>query len=214
MPRLPLLGVFILISLLAACRPSAPSTADDSSAVSPDAAPEPIAEAESALPPLQLFDTTLKGASRATLRGALKQGGMRAKRENDNYWTDTYDPQRVLQGATGFEAGYVDATETFAFAEYTFNSFMDTQQVQRVADLVIQKYGEPTSVDGNVQVGGVAFRWERDDGMGIRVSRGWPSTTTYLSFIDEAAFAAMQMEQEAQAQSQQAEKAREQSQAF
>jgi hypothetical protein len=204
---------------VAACSPSEPTTAGDSSAVESgaktvDAAPEPVAEPESTLPPLQLFDTTLKGAPRTALRTAIKQGGMRAKRENDNFWTDTYDPRGVLQGASAFEVGYVDATETFAFAEYTFSSFMDTQQVQRVADLVTQKYGEPTWVDGNVQVGDVVFRWERDDGMSIRVSRGWPSTTTFLSFVDEEAFSAMQAEQNAQDQAQQAAKAREQSQAF
>jgi hypothetical protein len=63
-------------------------------------------------------------------------------------------------------------------------------------------------------VGDVVFRWERDDGMSIRVSRGWPSTTTFLSFVDEEAFSAMQAEQNAQDQAQQAAKAREQSQAF
>lgn len=187
----------------------APSTAAESVDATHDAAPE-----VSALPPLQLFDTTLKGAARDAFRAAVKQGGMRAKREDTKFWTDTYDPQGVLEGASAFEVGYVDATETFAFAEYTFNSFMDTQQVQRVANLVTQKYGEATSVHGDVQVGHVTFRWEREDGMTIRVSRGWPSTTTYLSFIDNEALDAMQAEQEANANAAEAAKAREQSQAF
>ena len=165
-------------------------------------------------PSLELFGVTLHGADRAALRTAFKSGGMSAIREKDNYWTDTYNPQGVLEGASSFEAGYVGKSNKFAYAEYKFNSFMDPSQVAKIANLARQKYGEPTTSEGNERVGPVAYQWELPNSMIVKVSRGWPDTSTYLSYADTKALEEMHQEQAAQKAAQEAGKARAQSSAF
>ncbi len=91
--------------------------------------------------PLELFGVTLKGAARDQLRQVFKQNGLRATREENGYWVDTYDAHGVLEGASDFQAGYIVASGKFAFAQYTFASFMDTQLVAKVIKMVATKYG-------------------------------------------------------------------------
>jgi hypothetical protein len=163
---------------------------------------------------LELFGVALKGATRDHLRQAFKDNGLRAIREEDGYWVDLYDAQGVLEGASDFKTGYLAASGTFAFAEYTFPGFMDTQLVAKVIDLVATKYGAPSSQSGNYGLGNVTARWNLGQGMAIDVSRGWPDTTTYLSFVDKSAEGQMAAEIEAEKKVQRAQKAKEQSRAF
>lgn len=165
-------------------------------------------------PPLELFGTPLKGAERSRLRAALREGGMRATREEDRYWVDLYDASAVLEGASQFAVGYVFATGRFAYARYTFRGFMDTELVAKVADMVIHKYGQPARREGSAGLGNVKYQWNLPEGMRIEVTRGWPDTTTYLSYIDGKAYAAMTAEQEANQKEADQEKARAQSHAF
>jgi hypothetical protein len=136
--------------------------------------------------PLELFGVILKGASRDQLRQAFKANGLRVKDEMDFVWTDTYDARNVLDGASGFVAGYVLATGKFSYAQYTFPSFMDSEQVRKVINMVAIKYGKPTSQIGRYDLGEVQAKWEMGQDMLIEVKRGWPDTTTSLSFIDKS----------------------------
>lgn len=163
---------------------------------------------------LELFGLPLKGASREQLRQALKQNGMRAKREENNYWIDLYDPKGVLDGATRFSVGYVSRTGQFAFAEYSFEAFMDTGLVEKVINLVASKYGRPTSLKGNYGLGSVNAKWIMGQGMQIEVSRGWPDTTTFMRFIDSNAYQQMQSEIDSEKNAQTQKRAKEQSKAF
>ncbi len=164
--------------------------------------------------PLELFGVTLKGATRDQLRQVFKQNGLRATREENNYWVDTYDAQGVLEGASEFKAGYVSASGKFAYAEYTFSGFMDTQLVAKVINMVATKYGRPSSQSGNYGLGQVTAKWNMGQGMQIEVSRGWPDTTTYLSFIDSSANSQMRAEIDAEKKAQVTQKAKAQSKAF
>jgi hypothetical protein len=164
--------------------------------------------------PLELFGVTLKGASRDQLRQAIKQSGMHATREDNSYWVDTYDPLGVLEGATNFNAGYVAATGRFAFAQYTFSTFMDTQLVTKVINMVSTKYGGPDSLTGNAGLGPVTAKWNVGQGMQITVSRGWPDTTTYLLFTDAATNSQMLAEIEAHKKADATQKAKAQTKAF
>lgn len=163
---------------------------------------------------LELFGVPLKGATRDQLREALKRNGMRATREDDRYWLDFYDATDVLEGASEFYAGYVSATGRFAFAQYEFPAFMDTRMVERVVNMVSTKYGAPSSVKGRYGLGEVQAWWNLEGGMEIEVSRGWPDTTTYLTFIDTAADAEMRSEIDAEKAAQERIKAEAQSHAF
>lgn len=163
---------------------------------------------------LELFGVPLKSATRAELRHAFKQNGLRAIRENDSYWVDTYDARGVLDGASDFHAGYVSATGEFAYAQYTFRSFMDIRQVGNVVNMVSTKYGRPTSQQGRYDLGEVTAKWNVGGGMQIVVFRGWPDTTTFLKFEDSTASRRMSAEIEAERAAQTALKARSQSKAF
>lgn len=163
---------------------------------------------------LELFGVPLKGATRDQLRQAFKQNGLSATREENNYWADTYNAQGVLDGASDFQAGYVAATGTFAYARYTFPGFMNTQLVGKVINMVATKYGRPSSQNGSYGLGEVTARWNMGQGMQIEVSRGWPDTTTYLSFTDSGSYNKMLAEIDAEKKAQAAQQVKAQSKAF
>ncbi|GAA4021642.1 hypothetical protein [Actimicrobium antarcticum] len=164
--------------------------------------------------PLELFGVTLKGATRDQLRQAFKKNELIATREENSYWVDTYDVKGVLEGASSLNAGYVSSSGKFAFAEYTFPSFMDTQSVAKVINMVAIKYGRPSSQSGSYDLGQVTAKWNVGQGMQITVSRGWPETTTYLNFTDSSARNQMNAEIDAEKKAQVAQKAKAQSKAF
>lgn len=163
---------------------------------------------------LELFGVALKNAPRDQLRQAFKQNGLRVTREDNNYWVDTYNAEGVLDGASQFQAGYVAASGKFAFAQYTFSGFMDTQLVGKVINMVSTKYGRPSSQKGNYGLGEVTAKWNMGQDMQVVVSRGWPDTTTYLQFIDASAQRQMNAEIEAEKSAQVRQKAKSQSKAF
>jgi len=164
--------------------------------------------------PLELFGVVVKGASRDQLRQALKANGVRATREENQYWVDVYDAKGVLDGATELQAGYVAASSKFAFVQYTFEGFLDTDLVGKVINMVSSKYGRPSSQSGNYGLGPVLARWSLGQGMQIEVSRGWPDTTTYLRYLDLAANTQMQAEIDAQKRAQEGQKNKAQTKAF
>lgn len=170
--------------------------------------------AATAAAPVQLFGTTLKGATRTQLRHVFKSHGMKALREDDRHWDDLYDPRGVLSEATAFGVEYEEATGAFAEAQYTFQSFMDTGQVTRIIALVRSKYGAPSSVYGSADLGEVTAQWNLPGDMHIVVHRGWPDTTTYLDYIDVASEAFVKLEMDAAKKAELKTKAKKQSSAF
>lgn len=151
-----------------------------------------------AAPPaaIELFGAKLKGNTRAALRAALEKSPLVATRRDDNYFADLYDPSSALDGATELAITYVTRTGKFASATYTFESFMEVSQVTRVASLVTAKYGPASKRSGNPSLGPVEYVWRRAGDLTITVSRDWPSTTTYLTFSDEAEHAQVRAEME------------------
>ena len=93
--------------------------------------------------PLALFGTPLHSASRAELRQTLEKAGLAPQRVQDGYFCDEYGVNGQLKGASQLTVCYTDGDERFAIAEYTFESFMDMQQVNKVIDTVASKYGRP-----------------------------------------------------------------------
>ena len=145
---------------------------------------------------VELFGVKLQGANRDKLRSAFKKGGLIPIRVSDRFWADKYDPKAVLDGATSFQAGYVNKTRVFAYAEYEFQAFMKPELVTEVANMVASKYGKPDTKTGNDDVGSVVYRWNFSNGMYIRVARGWPDTKTFLTFVDPIADAQRKAEQD------------------
>jgi hypothetical protein len=164
--------------------------------------------------PVELFGVPLKHAPRGTLRQALSQAGVQPTRVEDGYWVDLYNPRGILDEATELAVGYVGASSAFAFAKYTFRSFMDTDQVQRIVKLVTTKYGTPTKQAGRYGLGDVRVVWNLAAGMQIEVARGWPDTTTTLTYLDPQAYSRMQAEIDRQQEKSHQNRARAQRKAF
>jgi hypothetical protein len=164
--------------------------------------------------PAELFGIRLADTNRTQLREALKKNNVPATRVDDNYWVDLYDASDTLKEAKELSVGYVAKTGRFAYAEYKFESFMDTDQVRRVIEMVGTKYGKPSSFRGSYGLGNVSAQWNLPGGINLEVRRGWPSTTTYLTYSHSANYAAMRQEIQAQEKRQQQQEAQRQSKAF
>ncbi len=91
---------------------------------------------------------------------------------------------------------------------------MDKGLVTKVANMVSTKYGASNNKSGSPQLGNVNYKWNFPSGMSVEVSRGWPDTTTYLTYIDKSAKAKMDVEITAEKKRQENEKAQSQSNAF
>lgn len=177
--------------LLVACSKSAPSATGGSlPAQSESTSAQPVMDSS-----LKLFGVQLKGADRTAFRKALLNDGRKLLQAGS--WVDQYSPEGTLEGATAFEIGYVAGEDRFAYAEYKFASFVDAGQISRIARLIEAKYGPPDTTAGNPKVGEASFQWDFPDRTFVRVSRGWPDTSTYLSFADEESLAKLRQQQEA-----------------
>lgn len=130
----------------------------------------------------RLFDVLLKCASRESLRAAVKEAGALVKREDLNQLSDKYNSQSILEGSSNLNINYtVDGF--FAKAEYTFPSNADATTVKKVHDFISRKYGKADYSSGQLSAREVSYKWYLNDGIELKVHRGWPNTTTYLSFI-------------------------------
>ncbi|SFC49778.1 SH3 domain-containing protein [Marinospirillum celere] len=130
---------------------------------------------------IQLFGLALPEAERAAMRTAISEAGVRVVREVDSYPYDLYDPSPWMAGATEMAVGYTLDEELFAVAEITFRSFNDTEQVRQIAEQVRDQLGPWQRVMGRRAEGPVEFEWQRG-GVQVLVHRGWPDTTTYLTY--------------------------------
>jgi TPR repeat protein len=159
-----------------------------------------------------IFGEALTCTFKFGLRAALKSGGLKATREDNGYWYDTYDSSAALEGSSELSVAYIE--EKFAKAFYLFNSSMNPGKVVEVRNMIVSKYGQPASSVGNSSVGEVSYTWKLKDGIKVEVSRGWPDTSVTLAYIHPVNFAAMKAEQERQKQVEEAEKHSKQNKAF
>ena len=129
----------------------------------------------------KLFNVLLKCADRDTLMAATKNAGAGVKREDKGQWGDKYLTASILKDSSELSISYT-ADDFFAQAQYTFPSTMDVAQVSKVKSFVANKYGAPDYTDGDLSVGGVTYKWDLKDGIELKVHRGWPNTTSYLTY--------------------------------
>lgn len=130
---------------------------------------------------IELFGLSLPEAERSAMRAAIENAGVRVVREVDSYPYDLYDPSPWMTGATEMAVGYTLDEQLFAVAEITFRSFNDTEQVRQIAEQVRDQLGPWQRVMGRRAEGPVEFEWRRG-GVQVMVHRGWPDTTTYLTY--------------------------------
>jgi len=128
-----------------------------------------------------LFKIPLLCADRSVLDKAIKERGGIPKRINHKILSNTYKSSRLLRGSHYLEMAYTKG-DRFSQAKYTFQSFMDRWQVERVKFLLSSKYGEPDEFRGKLKIGKVEYKWKLKDGIVLKVYRGWPDTTTYVTY--------------------------------
>ena len=161
----------------------------------------------------QLFNVNLKCANRNTLMAAVKQAGANVKREDKGKWGDKYFTSKILKGSSELSIDYT-VDDFFAQAKYTFPSRMDAAQVSKIKSFVANKYGKPDTTKGNTSVGEVKYQWKLEDGIELNVSRGWPDTTTYLTYVYPENLQAMKTEQDKQKKAREAKQYESQGNAF
>lgn len=162
---------------------------------------------------LSFFGMPLKDAERSALRQAINKGGVKATREDNNYWCDQYDAKAALEGAEDLSVCYESKTQRFAAATYNFPVFMEPGKVREVIDMVSRKYGKPSRVSGSYGLGEVTAVWKLSS-VDIEVSRGWPDTTVFLTYRDRTRHARMKSEIKTQENAERNATAKRQSQAF
>ncbi len=163
--------------------------------------------------PLELFGAPLANATRSTLEPALQRAGLTPVQVGPKWWFDIYRVHGQLPGASKLLVGYTEHGH-FAMAQYVFPSFMNTQLVEKVIHMVTDQYGAPSRSSGNPGLGGVTAVWNEGNGMEIRVTRGWPSTTTYLTLENVANRQRMRAEMHQQRAEQQKAQAKAHANAF
>jgi hypothetical protein len=163
--------------------------------------------------PLILFGVPLQDATRPTLEPALQKAGLTPIQVGSKWWYDIYRVNGQLPGASKLLVGYTTHNH-FATAQYVFPSFMNTQLVQKVINMVRVKYGPPSSMNGMAGLGNVTAVWNEGNGMEIKVTRGWPSTTVYMSMENVGNYARMQSQIQAQKTKHAASQAQAHSNAF
>lgn len=127
----------------------------------------------------KLFNVSIKCADREEMRKALSLTKAEFMREFE--WSETYSSSLLLKGSSKLKIDYNNVYK-FIQATYTFPSQLDVDQVVMIQNLVASKYGKPSSVDGQANVGPISYNWILKDGIEITVRRDWPNTTTYMSY--------------------------------
>lgn len=163
--------------------------------------------------PLELFGVPLADATRNTLEPALQKAGLSPTQTGARWWYDIYRVNGQLPGASKLLVGYTQHNR-FALAQYVFPSFMNTGAVEKVIQMVTDKYGPPSRQNGMINLGSVTAVWHEGDGMEIRVTRGWPSTTTYLDLENVANRSRMLAQMHAQKQAHEQRQAQAHANAF
>ncbi|MDP2832329.1 MAG: tetratricopeptide repeat protein [Pseudomonadota bacterium] len=161
----------------------------------------------------KLFDSPILCSSREDFRGVLKLAGLQATREDNDYWYDNYNSSTVLEKSQKLTVGYTRAGD-LGVVEYSFPGHMDTGLVVWVREMVASKYGWPDDSNGVQSVGEVTYRWRLKDGIEVKVWRGWPDTTSYLTYTVPEYKAVMDGELEANRREKEAEKFTKQNKAF
>ncbi|NQZ10141.1 MAG: sel1 repeat family protein, partial [Algicola sp.] len=145
----------------------------------------------------RLFMTALKCADRDGLMAAIKEGGAKVKAEDKGNWGDIYLTSSKLFGTSELYVAYT-SDDRFAMAKYTFGGKRDLTMVNKVKDIVSGSYGEPDSTKGKAEHGEVSYTWTLKDGITLEITRGWPDTTTAMTYLYPEHYQVMKKEQQEQ----------------
>ncbi|WP_051303065.1 tetratricopeptide repeat protein [Psychromonas aquimarina] len=129
----------------------------------------------------KLFTLPIACSSRELLRKKIKDQKITAINEDLNSWSDTYFTGAVIRGTSELEVIYT-REDLFVSAKYTFIGRSKPDLITRVKNKISKKHGQPHSQSGDVKQGKASFQWLLSDGIKLTVHRGWPDTTTFVTY--------------------------------
>ena len=129
----------------------------------------------------KLFSVAIACSNREVLDQQIKAQNIIAIEEKSNSWSDTYFTGAVILGSSELKITYTKG-DLFASAQYTFVGRNKPKLIARVKTQLAEKYGEPHQQSGDLNQGKVSFQWLLDDGIELTVKRGWPDTTTFVTY--------------------------------
>jgi hypothetical protein len=129
---------------------------------------------------LQMFGVTLSTATRADMRQAIRNEGLKPQREDDAFQEDIYEALNWMPGLLKLKFSYAPQGQRLARVDYVFMTFSDNAHVEDVKLRIEGRFGPPQRVTGREQSGPYQAVWRLPDQMEILVAREWPQKTTQL----------------------------------
>jgi hypothetical protein len=133
---------------------------------------------------LQMFGVTLSTATRADMRQAIRNEGLKPQREDDAFQEDIYEALNWMPGLLQMKFSYAPQGQRLARVDYVFMTFSDNAHVEDVKLRIEDRFGRPQRVSGREQSGPYQAVWRLPDQMEIFVAREWPQKTTQLRFTN------------------------------
>jgi hypothetical protein len=140
---------------------------------------------------LQMFGVTLSTATRAEMRQAIRNEGLKPQREDDAFQEDIYEALNWMPGLLQMKFSYAPQGQRLARVAYLFMTFSDNAHVEDVKLRIEGRFGRPHRVTGREQSGPYQAVWRLPDQMEIFVAREWPEKTTQLRFTNLSVWAQM-----------------------
>lgn len=161
---------------------------------------------------VKLFGLGLNCVKRDEFMEAVKQAGASPKREDHSYYADIYDSSNILDGTSELVIHYFEGK--FAKATYMFSINLDRNNISKMHDILVSKYGNTSKSNGKLSVGSVKHVWKLEDGIMIELSRERSNTASLLTYINPQVNYLMIKEQKKQKREREAKKIESQSNAF
>lgn len=133
---------------------------------------------------LQMFGVALSTATRAEMRQAIRNEGLKPQREDDAFQEDVYEALNWMPGLLQMKFSYAPQGQRLARVDYVFMTFADNAHVEDVKLRIEGRFGHPQSVTGRELSGPYQAIWRLPDQMEIFVAREWPQKTTQLRFTN------------------------------
>ena len=152
-----------------------------------------------------LFSVAIACTNRQELDQQIQSQNIHPIDEKKDHWSDTYYTGAVIKGTSELTVNYTNESQ-FASAQYTFVGRDKPALINQVKKLLTQKYSEPTLQKGDTTQGKASFTWFLDDGIKLTAHRGWPDTTTYVTYLLPENMTTLMKEKEAKQSSNQQSK--------
>lgn len=145
---------------------------------------------------VKIFDVDISQTTRNEFREVLKQQGIQVIKEDDEGWTDTYNPSSVMEGVNRLEVSYHRASGRLAIVNYQFTGSA-RGLVFELGEQMVKRYGRPTVAEGNERLGRVLLGWSLNNNMELLVTRSWPGSKASIAYRNKTMVRAMQSEKDA-----------------